>query len=246
MATLTQEAPGVEVLPERQPAVDVSIIVPTRNEPDLLRWLDALRSRLASLNAEIVVVDDSTPPIAEPRHTRVLRGPDRGKGAAVRVGILAARGEVIVVVDADLDEPTMRRIPEFVGHVREGYDLVIAERTRWRYDNLGRFILSIFLFLAQRLLIFQSAKFFDTQCGFKAFRRAAARRLAALQIVDGGMYDIEYLYIAVLNRFRIAKVPLAPWPETRPTRLRILRCLRTDPLDLLRVKWRGIRGRYSA
>ena len=221
----------------------VTIVVPTRNEPDLANWLEALH---ASVGGEIVVVDDSTRPVGELRHGRVIRGPDRGKGAAVGVGILAAQGEVIVVVDADLDQATMRRIPEFVERIGAGYDVVAGQRTRWRYDNLGRFILSIGLFVAQRLWIFHSARFFDTQCGLKAYRRDAARRLAERQTVDGGMYDIEYLYIAVLNRFRIASIAVAPWPETRSTRLRILRCLRTDPIDLLRMKWNGIRGRYTA
>jgi dolichyl-phosphate beta-glucosyltransferase len=221
----------------------VTIVVPTRNEPNLVQWLEMLH---ASVDAEIVVVDDSTSAIGELPHARVIRGPDRGKGAAVGAGILAAEGEVIVVIDADLDRSTMLRIPEFVARIHGGYDVVIGERTRWRYDNLGRFVLSIGLFLAQRLLIFHNARFFDTQCGLKAYRRAAAQRLAQLQTVDGGMYDIEYLYIAVLNRMRIDSVAVTPWPETRATRLRILRCLRTDPVDLLRTKWNGIRGRYSA
>jgi dolichyl-phosphate beta-glucosyltransferase len=221
----------------------VTIVIPTRNEPNLAQWLETLH---ASVAAEIVIVDDSTSPVGDLPHARVIRGPDRGKGAAVGVGILAAEGEAIVVVDADLDQATMMRIPEFVERIRDGYDVVAGERTRWRFDNLGRFVLSIGLFLAQRLLIFHNARFFDTQCGLKAYRRAAARRLAQLQTVDGGMYDIEYLYIAVLNRMRIDSVAVTPWPETRATRLRILRCLRTDPVDLVKTKWNGIRGRYSA
>jgi dolichyl-phosphate beta-glucosyltransferase len=221
----------------------VTIVVPTRNEPDLVAWLEMLHE---SVDAELVVVDDSTPPVGKLPHARVIRGSDRGKGAAAGAGILAANGEVIVVVDADLDRPTMMRIPEFVSRIRGGYDVVIGERTRWRYDNLGRFVLSIGLFLAQRLFIFHSSRFFDTQCGLKAYRQATARKLAEVQTVDGGMYDIEYLYIAVLNGFRIDSVPVTPWPETRTTRLRIGRCLRTDPIDLLRSKWNGIRGRYSA
>lgn len=221
----------------------VTIVVPTRNEPNLATWLETLH---ASIDAEIVVVDDSTAAVGDLPHARVIRGPDRGKGAAVGAGILAAQGEVIVVVDADLDHATMMRIPEFVSRIRDGYDVVIGERTRWRYDNLGRFVLSIALFLAQRLLIFQRARFFDTQCGLKAYRQQAARRFTELQTVDGGMYDIEYLYIAVLNRLRIGSIRVVPWPETRATRLRILRCLRTDPIDLLRTKWNGMRGRYSS
>jgi hypothetical protein len=124
--------------------------------------------------------------------------------------------------------------------------VVIAERrSRWQYRNLGRFILSIGLFLAQRFFIFQSTRFFDTQCGFKAYRRDAARRLATLQSVRGGMYDIEYLYIAVKNGMTVAQVPITPMRELRPSRLRVWRCLVTDPVDLLRVKWNGLRGRYT-
>jgi hypothetical protein len=59
------------------------------------------------------------------------------------------------------------------------------------------------------------------------------------------MYDIEYLYIAVKNGMTIAQVPIAPMRELRPSRLRVWRCLVTDPVDLLRVKWNGLRGRYT-
>jgi len=118
-------------------------------------------------------------------------------------------------------------------------------RERLQYRNVARLILSAGLFVAQRVFVFQSARFFDTQCGFKAFRRDAARRLATLQTVDGGMYDIEYLYIAVKNGMRIAQVPVPPMPEVRSSRIRVLRCLVTDPLALLRVKWNGVRGQYS-
>jgi len=196
--------------------------------------------------SEILIVDDSdeTPRL---ENARVLRGHERGKGDAVRIGMLAAEGEVVFHLDADADDETLARIPEFIRLIDEGYDVAIAERrARWQYRNLGRFVLSIGLFLAQRFFIFQSTRFFDTQCGFKAFRRDAARRLAELQTVRGGMYDIEYLYIAVKNGMRIAQVPVAPMRELRPSRLRVLRCLVTDPVDLLRVKWNGVRGRYSA
>ena len=66
-----------------------------------------------------------------------------------------------------------------------------------------------------------------------------------MQTVRGGMYDIEYLYIAVKQRMRIAQVPVSPMRELRPSRLRVLRCLAVDPFDLVRVKWNGIRGRYT-
>jgi len=222
----------------------VSVIVPSYNEPSLDVSLERI-ARFLPPDSEIVVVDDSDVP-PHLANARLIRGAKRGKGDAVRVGMLAAGGEVVFHVDADVDDATLALIPAFVGLIEAGNDVAIAERrARWQYRNLARFVLSIGLFLAQRIFIFQSARFFDTQCGFKAFRRDAAQKLAALQTVGGGMYDIEYLYIAVKNGMRIAQVPVPPMRELRPSRLRVLRCLATDPFDLVRVKWNGLRGRYS-
>jgi len=222
----------------------ISIVVPTYNEPELQPWLSKLR-RFLPADSEVIVVDDSdVPPSLE--DVRLLDGGGRGKGDAVRIGMLAAEGEVVFHLDADLDEEKLALIPQFVRLIGEGNDVAIAERRgRLQYRTVARFFLSIGLFLAQRFFIFQSTRFFDTQCGLKAFRRDAARRLASLQTVRGGMYDIEYLYIAVKNGMRIAQVAVKPMRELRPSRLRVLRCLVTDPVDLLRVKWNGVRGRYT-
>jgi len=237
----------------------VSVVVPTYNEPALDASLERVL-RILPPDSEIIVVDDSdvavgvvcasgAPPpggAPEARTTRVLRGEKRGKGDAVRIGMLAASGDVIFHLDADLDDEKLALIPDFVRLIDEGHDVVIAERrSRWQYRNLGRFILSVGLFVAQRFFVFHSTRFFDTQCGFKAFRREAAQRIASLQTVRGGMYDIEYLYIAVKNGMRIAQVAVTPMRELRPSRLRVLRCLVTDPIDLVRLKWNGMRGRYT-
>jgi dolichyl-phosphate beta-glucosyltransferase len=228
----------------------LSIVIPTFEEPALREWLVELRARYS--DAEIIVVDDSS---VETRANAAsaaadvqgvfLAGPRRGKGAAVRSGLIAATAEIIAVVDADLDPPTMKRIADLAALAKEGNDLVIGERTEWRFHSALRFLLSLVLFVAQRFFIFHSSRFFDTQCGCKVYRRDAARQVASLQRVDGGMYDIEHLYIAIQKGMRIRSVPLVPWKETRPSRLRIARCLWTDPADLLRVKWNGIRRRYS-
>ena len=226
------------------PLIRVSIVVPAYNEPALANDIARI-ARVLPPDSEILVVDDSdVPPRLE--NARVLRGEKRGKGDAVRLGMLAAEGNVVFHLDADIDDEKLALIPDFIRLIDEGHDVAIAERrSRWQYRNLGRFVLSIGLFVAQRFFIFHSTRFFDTQCGFKAFRRDAARALAELQTVRGGMYDIEYLYIAVKRGMRIAQVPIAPMRELRPSRLRVLRCLVTDPVDLLRVKWNGVLGRYA-
>lgn len=235
----------------------VSVVVPTYDEIALEPWLDSLAAIIAPMNGEIILVDDSEPAghsalralaaVKRDMRLRVLTGNRMGKGDAIRVGMLEANGSAIVQLDADIEEEKLRLIPTFVELIeRDGYDLVIAERrSRWEYRSLVRFFLSVVLFLAQRLFIFQSTRFFDTQCGIKAYGRDAGRRLAALQTVRGGMVDIEFLYIAVKNQMRIAQVPITPMRELRPSRLRVLRCLVTDPVALLRIKWNGLRGRYT-
>ena len=191
------------------PLKRVSVVVPTYNEPALEAWVERL-SRVLPHESEILIVDDSAEP-PDVAGARVLRGEKRGKGDAVRIGMLAAEGEVVFHLDADVDDEKLALIPDFIRLIDEGHDVAIAERRgRWQYRNFGRFILSIGLFLGQRFFIFHSTRFFDTQCGFKAFRRDAARKLAALQTVRGGMYDIEYLYIAMKNGMRIAQVPVGP------------------------------------
>ncbi|HEX2831451.1 MAG TPA: glycosyltransferase [Thermoanaerobaculia bacterium] len=235
----------------------VSVVVPTYREPDLQPFLQRLSRALAPLDGEIVIVDDSDDATHDALRAsatgwsavevRVLRGTRRGKGDAIRIGLLAAEGAVLLYLDADIEESKLLLLPQFVSLIEnDGYNVVMGERrSRWEYRNFGRFLLSLGLFLAQRLFIFQSARFFDTQFGFKAFDRESARHIASLQTVPGGMIDIEHLYIATRNHMRIAQLPVTPVRELRPSRLRILRCLVTDPIALLRVKWNGVRGRYE-
>lgn len=224
----------------------VSVVIPVLNEERIGVFVSGVRAAVeaAGYAAEVIVVHDGVlPEIAG--EVRLLAGPQRGKGAAVREGVLAARGDVTFVVDADLDV-LFPRFGPFAGLVLgEGYDVVIAEREPdWHARGLLRFVLSYGLYAAQRLFVFGSRRFVDTQCGFKAFRTAVAADLARRQRVDGGMYDIEYLYMAVKTGLRIAQVPVGVLAEARGSKLRIWKCLRRDPLDLLLIKARGLAGIY--
>lgn len=235
-------------------AVLVSVVVPVLNERGLDKLIAAAHAELhrAGYASEVIVVDDGgndceveSDGKPDAAGTRLIPGPREGKGRAVRDGLLAARGEVRVVIDADLEVllPRLGSFADFI--VRDRYDVVIAEREPdWYARGLFRFILSYGLYLAQRFFVLSSLRFVDTQCGFKAFSAAAAVTLAGSQRVDGGMYDIEYLYIATRAGMRIRQVPVGVLAESRPTRLRIWKCLRQDPVDLMRIKWRGITGTY--
>ena len=221
----------------------ISVVIPILNEARIAGFIAAVRTALSGRPHEILLVNDGAPVSVD--GAREVQGPHRGKGAAVQQGLLASEGDVVVVVDADL-AALLPQLPRFIDLIaREGYDVVIAEREHQvRQRTLLRYALSYGLLLAQRLFVFQSLRFRDTQCGFKAFRGDAARALAKKQRVDGGMYDIEYLYAAARNGLRIAQVAVGVVVEERPSRIRLLDCLRRDPPALLKVKWRGIMGKY--
>jgi glycosyltransferase involved in cell wall biosynthesis len=233
----------------------VCVIVPTYNEPPLTEFLDRLAAVIEPLGGEILIVDDSGPrlhdqvraeaAVPRPVPVRVMAGEHRGKGAAVRRAIAESREDVVFYIDADSDEERMRRIPEFVGMIeKDGYDVVIAER-RWKGRTPWRAFLAIALYLLQRWLVFRSPCFFDTQCGFKALRGDIARRMASLQTLDRGLYDLEYLAIAVTHGFRVARVAVEQMPSIRPSRVAAVRLLPADLYDLLRIKRNLRRGLYS-
>ena len=244
-------------------AIDVSLIVPTFREYTFDRLLDRLLDHLAAHplgRTEILVVDDSDDVthaqladviaqrqarLGEETTVRLMAGPRRGKGAAVRDGALAARGAIVFLMDADLPVP-LHHLEEFVALVRNGADVVIAERPRDRYrGDLVRHVVSRGLYLLQTSVVFGAKRFSDTQCGFKAFRREVLERVARRQIVDGGMYDLEYLYAATLWHKKVLRVAVASNPEARESRINVWRCLREDPIDIARFKLRGIAGHYD-
>jgi hypothetical protein len=99
--------------------------------------------------------------------------------------------------------------------------------------------------IIQRGLILQGSGFLDTQCGFKAFNGEVLRSLAARQTIDGGMYDIEYLYMALLDGRKIVCLPVTITPGARPTKIRLWTCMYTDPLALFRIKATGLLGGYQ-
>ncbi len=238
----------------------ISIVIPTFREELIGEALEKLRHHLAALEAfsfELVVVDDtgdaaraamqsSWPGREGDRVTlRVLPGPGQGKGAAVRHGILASTGELVFTMDADLPV-ALDQIEAFIAAADRGADVVVAERPMAR--NLRtpvRFVLSRGLYVFQRFIVFQAHVFDDTQCGFKLFRGELGRSLAERQATLGGMYDIELLYAAYVSGAQIARVPVIPNPELRPSKINVWRALRRDPVDLLRVKWRAMRGRLG-
>jgi dolichol-phosphate mannosyltransferase len=153
---------------------EVSVVVPAFNEaPAIARLHSGLSSALASLSAEIVIVDDGSTDgtaaeVGKYPAMRCLSIPRSGKSAALRAGIEAARADVVVMIDADLQEDPSQ-IAVFLDRLRGGADLVAGVRVA-RADSLWvkRLPSRFYNFLIRRLF---RTPFRDVNCGFRASRR---------------------------------------------------------------------------
>lgn len=156
---------------------------------------------------------------------RILSNPrNRGKGAAVRQGMLAASGRIILLTDVDLSSP-IKEVEKLVLALEEGSDVAIGSRALRapRADvqqNLRRRISGrLFNFFVRALLL---KGFYDTQCGFKCFRKEAAHRLFTQQTLDGFSFDVEILYLAVKNGMRVKEIPVM-WRQGQDTKVKFFR-----------------------
>ncbi|HEY3817221.1 MAG TPA: glycosyltransferase [Polyangiaceae bacterium] len=225
-----------------------SIVVPALNE-DLVGTLRRLDEGLEGLEGafEVLFVDDSPDEhrasqrqamlkTSSRSEVRFIDGPRRGKGAAIRLGVGQTKGERVFTMDADLPVP-LEHIGEFLRLLDSGASMVMAERPLSRkFDTWQRFVVSRGLLAIQRAFVFHSSEFSDTQCGFKAFRGDLARDIARAQIVDGGMYDLEYVFEAHRRGSRIVRVPVVPNAEIRESRINIWRCFTGDWIDVVRIR----------
>jgi dolichyl-phosphate beta-glucosyltransferase len=153
--------------------------------------------------------------------------PNRGKGFAVRQGMLASQGQVAVFTDADLSTP-ITEIESALKHLESGFDIVMGSRALAEsrivrhqppYRRLGSRVFNV---LRDGIVGVDISRFKDTQCGFKAFRGSVARRLFGLLRVDGFMFDVELLYVAIKLGYRIREVPVR-WTDVPGSKLRLVR-----------------------
>ena len=174
---------------------------------------------------------------------RLLRIPHGGKGAAVRAGMLAASGDLVVFTDADLATPP-DQIP-FLTEALLKNEVALGSRVqpdgtdRRRSQPLYRRALGrVFHALAAAWV---TGPVSDTQCGFKGFRREVGRDLFARQRISSIVFDAEIIFIARRRGYRIAEIPVQ-WSDKRGSRMRVRPSLAAQVLwDLVRIPFLHLR-----
>jgi dolichyl-phosphate beta-glucosyltransferase len=228
---------------ETQPPL-LSIIVPAYNEerrlPVSLRKIDAYLAQ-QPFEAEVLIVEngstDNTTTVAEGfieqhPYVRVLHS-ERGKGAAVRAGMLAARGKYRFMCDADLSMP-IEEVSKFLPPAVNSYAVAIASREAPGARRFGEpfyrhFMGRVFNQIVRWLAIPQ---FQDTQCGFKCFRGDVAGEIFTRQTMNGLGFDVEAVAIALARGHKVVELPIN-WYFDADSRVRPVH----DTIRMVREVW---------
>lgn len=245
-------------------APDLSVVIPVYDEELVLeRTFAALVPFLEGLDPaatgvrsfEVVCVDDGSTDRSAEILARAAAADARiradglprnqGKGAAVRKGCLLAEGRFVLFMDADLSTP-LEEIPSFLAALDSGYDVVIGNRrapgsriTR-RQPLLRETLGKGFTFMAQLLL---APGVHDFTCGFKGYRREAARGIFERSTLNGWAFDAELIVIAQQRGYRLVQLPVH-WRHEDDTKVRLGRAVLGSLRELAVIYWNKRRGRY--
>lgn len=248
----------------------LSVVIPAYNEaarlPQTFALLDEWLTRPACSPVEVLLVDDGSTDGTLPAfqgyaatrdQVRVLPNPHKGKAFAVRSGILAAEGDLVLFSDCDLSTPLEEARILVRAILDDGYDVAIGSRElagSSREDEpfyrhlMGRG----FNYLVQSLLV---RGIRDTQCGFKMFRREAAQAIfnrldrygADAPEIQGPMvtaFDVEVLFLAAKLGYRIAEIPVR-WTHAEGSKVDPVRDSLRMARDVVLVKLGDLRGKYD-
>jgi glycosyltransferase involved in cell wall biosynthesis len=241
------------------PYPNYSIVIPAYNES--ARILPALESVVACVrergwDAEVIVVDDGSRDhtakivrdfaATHPEVRLIGNSVNRGKGYSVRSGLLLALGEVVMFTDADLSAPIEEAEGLFEA-IAQGADIAIG--SRWLGTSrqtirqpLYRQVLGRCFNGVTRAIM--GLPYADTQCGFKAFTRAAAQNVFQLQTIERWGFDPEILFIALKRGYRVTEVPVS-WAHDERTRMSYLKDGMRMLEDIAIVRWNALLGRYG-
>ena len=203
---------------------------------------------------EVIVVDDGSTDdsariLSESRRPQlsVLRlKENQGKGAAVRQGMLRAKGRVRMFRDADCST-SMEQLERFLPYFEKNEDIVIGcrkmesslvvRRQPWLRETLGRG----FTWICRRLILSQIR---DYTCGFKCFSARASDAIFPKQLISRWAFDAEILYLAGRSGFSIVQVPVV-WSDEAGTKVRMWMDVPRSFLEIILIRWYSLTGRYG-
>lgn len=244
---------------QMRPQPDLSIIVPAFNEqgrlePTLRSYLGYCRSRGRSV--EVIVVDDGSMDetsllveqlVGEFPELRLIRlAENRGKGYAVRSGVVNARGRRVLFADADGATP-ISEIERVEAALEAGADIAIGSRALSAHDvtlnaKLYRRLMGRLFHGLVHALTVRGVR--DTQCGFKLFRGPVARDLFSRMRMSGFSFDVEVLMMAHRRGYRIAEVPVN-WTHQPGSKVNLVLDSMRMVRDLFIIRSRYLRGEYG-
>jgi len=238
----------------------LSIIIPAYNEEHRLpRSLDKIVDFIAQQpeTIEVLIVEngsrDRTTEIADAYAARypfirVLHSA-KGKGAAVRAGMMAGEGRYLFMCDSDLSMP-IEEVRKFLPPVLDNYDVAIASREgpgahRFNEPQFRHLMGRVFNLIVRVIAI---PRFQDTQCGFKSFRRDVAREVFTDGTMDGWAFDVEALFIALRRGYKVVAVPINWYhdPDSRVNPIHYTWRMFRDVRQIRINGWKGVYDRHSS
>lgn len=235
----------------------LSIVIPAYNEEKIIgTTLDTITSYLSKkkFSWEIVVADDGsvdrTAEIVKKYSKKQVRlvklTKNKGKGGALKEGVLSALGNFVIFMDADLSVP-LENIDIFLTKLTGGDKVVIASRRirgakilvhqPWHREVMGK----VFTLLTRSVTGVPLA---DFTCGFKGFSREAAQKIFTHSLIGRWAYDAEIMYLAQKYGYHITEVPIE-WKNRGDTRVRLRRVVTETFRDLLTIRVNDLRGKYG-
>lgn len=237
----------------------VSIVIPAYNEEH--RLLATLASvydffSVQNIDIEIIVVSDGSTDqttnlvkdysTSHPCVKLIDYANNKGKGYAVRTGVLAADGNLILINDADGSSP-IQEFERLNSAIKGGADIAIGSRakrnthTKVRALAYRTYIGNTFNNIVQSILL---PGIEDTQCGFKLLKRDVARNIFSCSLVDGYAFDVEILYLARSKGYRIEEVSIN-WTNAAGSKVNIWTDSIKMLIEVLKISWRARQGKYT-
>ncbi len=237
----------------------LSVVIPAYNEekrigPAIGAVISYMRSR--NLDFEFIFVDDGSTDKTVETIKNSLGGfsgfkilsheRNRGKGAAIKTGMLAADGDWVLFTDSDLSTP-IEELDKFLRLAKEGYEVIagsrkmpgaaVEKKQSFLRENLGK----VFTVLSNIIL---GTNYSDFTCGFKLFEKSACKKIFSAQTIENWSYDSEILYLAKRYSLKFAHVPVR-WINDPHTKVRLLKDIFGSLKGLFLIRLNEIRGIYG-